>query len=175
MYSKRWPGYYIANRAPKTGQLLAFDETTTYGVKVYTKRNVHSPMFFPATGGYLLFADDNENEPLLTEKAANKDKGIGFTRGRPPKWQKWVPIRIRAMVLAGENLFVAGPPDVLDPKDPLAALQDRSSAMLWVLSASDGRKLAEYKLKSSPVFDGMIAAEGRLYISTKDGRVICFE
>jgi len=175
MYSKRWPGYYIANRAPKTGQLLAFDETTTYGVKVYTKRNVHSPMFFPATGGYLLFADDNENEPLLTEKAANKDKGIGFTRGRPPKWQKWVPIRIRAMVLAGENLFVAGPPDVLDPKDPLAALQDRSSAMLWVLSASDGRKLAEYKLKSSPVFDGMIAAEGRLYISTRDGRVICFE
>ena len=173
MYSKRWPGYYIANRAPKAGQLLVFDERATYGVKVYTVRNVHSPMFFPATRGYLLFADDNDNEPLLTGKAVNKDKGIGFTRGRPPRWERWVPVRIRAMVLAGENLFVAGPPDVLDPKDPLATLQDRSSALLWVLSAEEGRKLAEYKLESSPVFDGIIAAEGRLYIPTTDGGVIC--
>ena len=33
MYTERWPGFYIANQAPKTGQLLAFDDSTTYGIK----------------------------------------------------------------------------------------------------------------------------------------------
>lgn len=173
MYSARWPGYYIANQSPKAGQLLVFDAGSTYGVKVYTQRNVHSPMFFPGKKGYLLFADDNNNEPVLVGKAVNKDKGIGFTRARPPKWSVRAPVRIRAMVLADKTLFVAGPPDVLDPDDPLGAFEGRKGALLWAMSASDGKELAEYKLDSPPVFDGMIAAGGRLYISTRDGRLIC--
>jgi len=35
--------------------------------------------------------------------------------------------------------------------------------------------LAEYKLDSPPVFDGMTAANERLYISTRDGRLLCME
>ena len=35
------------------------------------------------------------------------------------------PERVRAMVLAGETLFAAGPPDLLDPEDPLAAFEGR--------------------------------------------------
>jgi len=173
MHSARWPGYYIANQAPKAGQLLVFDATTTYGVKCYTRRNVHSPMFFPGTQGYLLFADENSNEPVLVGRAINRDKGPGFTRARPPIWSVWVPVRIRAMVLSGKILFVAGPPDVLDPDDPLAAFEGRGGALLGAVSAADGKKLTEYKLDSPPVFDGMIAANGRLYISTRDGRVLC--
>jgi len=197
MYSQRWPGYYIANQSPKAGQLLVFDEATTYGVKCYTKRNRHSPMFFPGTTGYLLFADDNNNEPILFDgtsrhkpmkwlpdvakaighsldnEAVNRDKGTGFTRVRPPKWSVWVPVRIRAMVLAEDTLFVAGPPDVLDPQDPLAAFEGRKGGVLRALSAADGEKLTEYELKSPPVFDGMIAANERLYICTRDGRVLC--
>jgi len=130
-------------------------------------------MFFPGKKGYLLFADDNDNEPVLVGKAINKDKGTGFTRARPPKWSVWAPVRVRAMVLADETLFVAGPPDVLDPKDPLGAFEGRKGALLWAVSASDGKKLAEYKLDSPPIFDGMIAAGGRLYISTINGRLIC--
>jgi len=175
MYSERWPGYYIANQSPKAGQLLVFDATTTYGVKAYTKRNVHSPMFFLAKEGYLLFADDNDNEPVLVGKAVNRDKGIGFTRTQPPKWSQRVPLRIRAMVLANKTLFVAGPPDVLDPDDPLAAFERTQGALLWAVSAADGKKLAEYKLDSPPVFDGMTAANERLYISTRDGRLLCME
>ena len=173
MYAERWPGYYIANQASKSGQLLVFDATTTYGVKVYTRRNVHSPMFFPATEGYLLFADDNDNEPLLEEKAINKDKGPGFTRPQPPKWALRVPVRIRGMVLAGQTLFVAGPPDVLDPNDPLGAFEGRKGGLLWAVSTAEGKRLAAYRLDSPPVFDGLVAAQGRLYLSTRDGRVLC--
>ena len=35
-------------------------------------------------------------------------------------------------------------------------------------------KLAEFKLPSSPVFDGMIAANGELFMSLMDGSVICY-
>jgi hypothetical protein len=154
-------------------------------------------MFFPGKEGYLLFANDNSNEPVLVDKdgnprpvkwlpdvdeavghtlentAVDRDKGTGFTRARPPEWSIWVPIRIRAMVLAGKTLFVAGPPDVLDPDDPMGAFEGRKGALLWAVSARYGKKLAEYRLDSPPVFDGMIAANGQIYISTQDGRLLC--
>jgi outer membrane protein assembly factor BamB len=106
------------------------------------------------------------------------------------KWADSEPtIHPRAMVLAGKTLFVAGPPDVVDeekvffnPEDPElqaklreqdAALEGKKGALLQVVSASDGKKLAEYKLDTVPVWDGMAAANGRLYLSTMDGRILC--
>jgi hypothetical protein len=94
------------------------------------------------------------------------------------------------MTLAAGTLFVAGPPDVddelagwgrhLDPKvaakhaAQVAALQGKRGGLLWAVSADDGEKLAEYRLDSPPVFDGLIAAGGRLYLSTTDGNIVCF-
>jgi hypothetical protein len=48
--------------------------------------------------------------------------------------------------------------------------------LLQVLSAVDGKgkKLSEQNLTSMPVFDGMSAANGRLYVSLKDGTVECW-
>jgi len=45
--------------------------------------------------------------------------------------------------------------------------------MLWAVSTADGKKLTEHKLASPPVFDGLIAARGRLYLATRDGRLTC--
>jgi outer membrane protein assembly factor BamB len=173
MYSDTWPGFYIAHRASKTGQLLVVGPEKTYAVQAYPSRNLQSPLFTPAAEGYLLFADDNDNEPVIPDYTRGVPKGIGFTRSRPPVWHNWVPVRIRAMVLAGEILFVTGPPDVIDPDEPMASFEGGKGGLLRAVSASDGKKLAEYKLESPPVFDGMIAASGRLFISTRDGRLLC--
>ena len=78
------------------------------------------------------------------------------------------------MVLAGDTLFVAGPPDVVPEDDPLAAMEGRLGGRLWAVSGKDGAKLAEYEIGSPPVFDGMIAASGRIYIVTRDGKVRCW-
>ena len=51
---------------------------------------------------------------------------------------------------------------------------DRGGKLLAV-SPVDGKTTAEYELRSSPVFDGMIAAEGCLFLSTKSGELICME
>ncbi len=201
MYSKRWPGFQLANQAPKTGQLLVVDDEKTYAVRVFYRRNVHSTMFFPGKEGYLLFADFNTTEPQIVGDKGwrkpiawlpqshiprdgnpgldnvswgfNRDKGIGYTRAEQPVWTNWLPVRIRAMVKAGDTLFVAGAPDVLDSKDPYAAFEARKGAKLVAVSAGDGKKLSETELEQPPVFDGMIAANGCLFASLRDGSVVC--
>ena len=77
------------------------------------------------------------------------------------------------MTLAGKQLFVAGPPDKVDPKDPLATFENRSAAMLWVYDSESGERTAEYDLKTTPVFDGMIAGPNRIFMSMSDGSVVC--
>ena len=202
MYSKRWPGFQLANQASKSGQLLVVDEEKTYAVRTFYRRNVHSPMFMPAREGYLLFADLNTNEPQivgepgstepvrwlpqsdysrargnevrkLESEAFGLDKMIGYTRAKPPVWTCWLPVRIRAMVKAADVLFVAGAPDVLDPKDPYAAFEARRGARLVAVAAADGKKLAQAQLACPPVFDGLIAASNRLFASLEDGSVVC--
>lgn len=198
MAADYWPAY-IANQSPKAGQLLVFDAATTYSVKCYTKRNVHSPMFFPQTKGYLLMADANDNEPYLYRGRPGDPKPLdwlppvdpsqrfvydlpitngdprstGYTRAAPPKWERWLPLRIRAMVKTRDKLFVAGPPDILKPGDTLAAFEGRAGAELLAIDPNTGETLHHYDLPSPPVFDGLIAAYGRLYLATHDGKLTC--
>ncbi len=47
-------------------------------------------------------------------------------------------------------------------------------AMLWAVAAKDGSRISEIKHDALPVWDGMVAARGRLYLSTIDGRLTCF-
>lgn len=56
-----------------------------------------------------------------------------------------------------------------------AALDGEDGSLLWAVSADDGEKLARYELESVPAWDGMAAANGKLYLSMKDGRILCME
>jgi len=162
LYSRLWPGRSYGTKLPKAGQILVFDETTTYALKAFAQPGGMSPKFVPGTKGYRLTADTNDCEPTRD-----------LARAMPPKWSIPIPVRARAMVLAGKTLFLAGPPDVVPAEDPYGALEGRKGATLCAVSAVDGRKLAEHPLPAPPVFDGMAAAGGQLYLSTIDGSVLC--
>ncbi|MBM4039661.1 MAG: methyltransferase domain-containing protein [Planctomycetes bacterium] len=79
------------------------------------------------------------------------------------QWAKALPIVVRAMLLADKVLFVAGP----------SVEAGGGRALLLALSASDGAELARLPLDAPPVFDGMAAARGRLFLSTMGGKVFC--
>jgi len=99
------------------------------------------------------------------------------------------PLFVRAMVKAGETLFLAGPRDVLDEGAAVGQLGDeavqkalseqddalagKQDALVLAVSAADGKTLAQLKLAATPTWDGMAAAAGRLYLSTTDGKVLC--
>ncbi len=71
-------------------------------------------------------------------------------------------------------VVAAGLPDVVDPEDPLASFEGRKGAFLNIYSTKDGSLVSKKQLTSPPAFDGMSAAGGRLYLSTLDGKLICF-
>jgi outer membrane protein assembly factor BamB len=173
IHDVRWPGFYFAYDAPKSGQILVFDDETTYGLHVFRRRSGHSPVFDPGQGKYELYADDNANRAVLRPMEIGREKGTSFTRQLMPKWSEEIPVRARAMVLAGDRLYLAGPPDVVPGDDPLAAFEGRLGAKLWVVAAESGRRLEQYHLAALPAFDGLIAARGNLYLSTTDGRLLC--
>jgi hypothetical protein len=146
------------------GQIMVFDETTVFGVNVFYERVRVRRGFFPGTTGYRLFAKNYD--PGQDEEQFKKTQD---------NWSVHIPIRVRAMTLAGDKLFVAGPPDVIPQDDPTAAFEGRKGADFLAVSALTGEKLSEIRhLTSPPVFDGLIAARGQLYLSTTDGYVHCF-
>ncbi|MCK5171916.1 MAG: hypothetical protein KAR47_00905, partial [Planctomycetes bacterium] len=159
------------NRDARNGELMVITPERTFLVRGHPVP-ARTQTFKPGTQGYLLAAMPNTGPTTGEHALVNLSKRTK-QREVPPIWSHQVPLRIRSMVLAGETLFVAGVPDVSDPDDPLAALEGRKGAHLQAYSAADGRKLAEYQLKAPPVFDGLIAAAGRLYWSTTDGKVMC--
>jgi len=185
-----WTAFNFAHQAPKEGQLVVFDDAHAYAVKCFARRNMLSPLFFPATDGYFLVADRRATSAVLVnprrqdkyltwlpqegdlQKCWNLD--VGFARGTPPEWVSNVPVRIRAMVRTTNALFAAGPPDLCEPDDPLAALEGRRGGVLLTFDPREGRQLDEYRLDSPPVFDGLSAAAGRLYLATVDGRLLSF-
>ncbi len=194
------------NFAP-AGRLMVLDDTTVYGFdrkpELMCNASVYEYFLYAAVR-HLTEADIqrvatatgriNASSPKKTASASDWALRSKFSlrelSAAPYKWaQGDPPLQARAMVLAGDTLFIAGPPDVLneeevfaDPDAPalqprlaeqMAALDGRRGSQLWAVSAANGRKLASFVLDSMPVFDGMAAARGRLYAATSDGKVLC--
>ena len=106
-------------------------------------------------------------------------------------WNQDVPLLARAMVLAGDTLWVAGPEDVIDEEASFKKLTEKDQeiqkmlkkqdgildgkdgAKLIAYSAKDGKPVAEYKLDALPAWDGMAAANDRLYVVTAEGGIVC--
>ncbi|MCX6839203.1 MAG: PQQ-binding-like beta-propeller repeat protein, partial [Verrucomicrobia bacterium] len=107
-------------------------------------------------------------------------------------WDRFVPIVARSMALAGKTVLVSGAPDTIDEeyaferlaaKDPAIlkelneqneALEGRRGAKMWAVNTETGEQSTGLELTSPPVWDGITVAQGRVYVSTMDGRVQCF-
>jgi len=81
-------------------------------------------------------------------------------------------VRIRAMVKTRDVLFAAGPPDEYDADAPFDSFEGKRGAALVAVSPTKGEKLGEMKLDVPPVFDGMIAARGKLFVALRDGSIL---
>ncbi|MFZ5831551.1 MAG: PQQ-binding-like beta-propeller repeat protein [Planctomycetota bacterium] len=152
VYFKRTPWTFGGEYA----RLLVHDKDQVYYVRMFdTLRGLDPTVYFtPGKQGYMLFA-----------------KNMG---GKKNSWLERVPVRIRAMVLDSENLWVAGPPDVVDPQDPQGAFENRKGGLLYAVDPRTGKKAREVQLPSPPVFNGAAAAGGGLYLVDESGCVSCF-
>ncbi len=174
-----------ASRGAAHGDILVLDGKDFYEVRGYSPGRASN--FDPRPHGYTLFAgtfsetarDAAPAEKKRRKPAADAGKNRKKRTRRPPpttateRWSEHVPVTGKAMVLAGDVLFVAGTPVVFPPDDLAKAYEGRMGGVLWAASATSGEKLAEYKLDAPPAWDGMAAAGGRLFIALADGRMVC--
>ena len=137
-------------------RLIVYDDQHAYCLRMFdTLRGLDPKVYFtPGQEGYLLFAYQRDR--------------------RGPGWKQRIPVRGRAMVVTTEQLCVAGPPDVVDPNDPLGAFEGRKEGLLRILDKASGQVNQEIQLASPPVFNGIAAANGRLLLTLEDGSVVCF-
>ncbi|KPK37334.1 MAG: hypothetical protein AMJ65_14800, partial [Phycisphaerae bacterium SG8_4] len=182
-----WAGYPQAGKVAPSGKILVFDEENVYG---YGRQPQYYRWTTPIEHHLFSAAKDpsaverKQPEPP-DKKKQNQKRGFQVAH----HWTKDIPLFVRAMVMAGRTLFIAGPADIIDEneirkrigtaeadrqlREQVAAFAGKKGAMLWAVSASDGQKQAELILDESPVFDGMAAAYGRLFLTTVNGSVQC--
>jgi len=155
------PGGFGSRLCVPYGLMLAFDEGAAWVVRhrqgefdyslvaenntPFWPNEVHLPDFRPAT---------KENETKVN-------------------WSAALAMRPRAMVRADKAILLGGTGPVAAGEDPYAIYEGRKDGLLWIMSADAGAKLAECRLASPPVWDGMAVTGGRLYLAACDGTVSC--
>lgn len=77
------------------------------------------------------------------------------------------------MAVIGDRLAIAGAPNVVPPGSPLAAFEGKKGGKLWMVSTADGKPAQKLSLDSPPVWQGMAAASGHLYMADRTGIVLC--
>ncbi len=174
-----WNGFFN----PQTGAY-------TPGSGGYGRATLDEPILFaPATfltgvwSNRTRWRKEGENAPLVafnhqvifsvqpfqdSDKYTAIQPGMGHFRlyGKPVGggeiWSRSLPIETRAMLVAGDRLFVGGPPDEWPA----------SGGLLAALDAQSGEPLAQRQLDSAPVRDGLAAAHGTLFLSAENGHLL---
>ena len=195
-YGRAWAsgagGYHQAGRLIPAGRPLVFDEETVYGFgRLWQYYRWTTPIEFE------LFAAKKEPEVVKAGSEQKTVKKAGKRVGSKAQpvtrfvqdWSRKAALQVTSMVLTDNAIFAAGPPDVEDEEESVktlldaetqkklaeqsAAFQGQRGALLVAVSRDDGKKLAAYRFDFVPRFDGLIAANGRLYVSTLGGEVLC--
>ncbi len=186
-----WNGYFIAGKHAPAGKIMSVSDDSVY---VFGRQPQYYRWTTPLE--YRLFSASKEwrappagaapkPRPAANKRRKKNAGPVPVGNAENYHWSDEVPVLVRAMVLAGETLFIAGPRDMLREEgtakgkenqilEQEAALTGKAGAVLWAVSAEDGEKLHEYKLDYPPVFDGMAAAGDRLYLACVDGHISCW-
>jgi outer membrane protein assembly factor BamB len=180
------------------GDILVIDGSRFYEVRGYQPGR--TAWFDPRTSGYTLYAGTYgasakvsagaaaSTGKRVAEQAAAKQAAAKQRKGKKARagnrgpsnvapsaklWSSSIPLTGKAIALAGDVLFVAGTPVVFPEGDLAKAYEGRMGGILWAASASTGEKLAQYTLDAPPAWDSLAAANGMLFLSLTDGRVLC--
>jgi hypothetical protein len=171
------------------GDILVIDGSRFYEVRGYAPGR--TVWFDPRTSGYTLYAgkygasarasvnrasaDSDKRTTIKGKRRQAQAKKRNVVRVAPSVklWSSSIPLTGKAIVLANDVLFVAGTPVAFPQEDLAKAYEGRMGGILWAASASTGEKLAQYTLDAPPAWDSLAAANGLLFLSLTDGRVIC--
>jgi outer membrane protein assembly factor BamB len=181
-------GSWASGNETTFGRIITFDAENAYG---YGREEIASAAVGHQADDYHLYGVKKVLMKTGLPKPRRK-KGQPAPKPTPkgpakpkPFWADTQSLIARAMVLTQDKLVVAGPPDLRKKSDGILAYANEAEALasfkgdkgvlLRILNAADGQTLSEQKLDAMPVFDGMSAAQGRVFVALKDGQVQCWK
>jgi hypothetical protein len=186
-YVGGWNGYYLPGKYMPAGRIMVHDEENVYSFG-------RKPQYYRWTTPmeYQLFSVPMSVKVDTTLNQASARGGIEQigAEAMPYSWNRNIPVLVRGMVLANNTLFISGPPDLVNEEDAQnhyadsniqaklkkqkKALQGKEGGLLWAVNRESGAVKAKYRIDSPPVWDGLIAADNKLFMATMDGNVICW-
>lgn len=176
-------GYQVAGKHFPSGRVLVFDEDTVYGYgRLASQYRWSTPL------EYTLFAAD-KNAKVITESpqggATKKPRRRGGVQKFERQWEEPCDIQVVAMLLAKNHLYVIGARDVLDELVRSNLTKDNTEqdehmlgkhgSVLAVVDPDSGEIVNRREFDFFPVFDGMSAADGMIYIACQDGTIVCLK
>jgi outer membrane protein assembly factor BamB len=161
VYAQRYrsgvSGAYSAQSNP-SGLIMCFGDDRIYGFRA-------SVMSFGRQRG-------KENIGKLYAWKNYGTETVGQAERAKPAWARDLPFYVNAMVLTEDALFMAGPIGSIEESPE--AYHGTMGSCLWAVDCKTGEKRTEYELPCRPVFDGMVAADGRIYVSLANGEIQCW-
>jgi len=171
-------GWFKAGKSVVAGRILCTDEESIFG---YGRKSNYFQWSTPLE--YHLFAA--EKTPANNKKRPTSTSRVTY------RWSRDAELRVKSMVVAGDRLYIAGPPAIINEaaayinpfvaetrrklEEQTAALRGGRGGVLQVVAVKDGTESEEMELDYLPAFDGMAAAEGRLFVAAEDGKLVCYE
>ena len=168
------------------GRILVMDDTRVFSYGLKPKYHTWSSTFLD----YQLFSVNKkiETEPISGPTIFGKRTGRTPQQHLRYDWTADIPFYVRAMIKTSDKLLICGPEKIIDEKGAIgrypeesvlrelkrqdAILEGEEGSHLWVVRAGDGHVLEKHALPTLPVWDGMAAAQGRVYLATQNG-VMC--
>lgn len=181
-------GNWASGNETTFGRIISFDDESAYGygrVKIASAAVGHQADDYHLYGVKKVLMQTGLPKPRR-RKGQPAPKPVAKGPDKPaPFWQDTQSLIVRALVLTSDKLVVAGPPDLRKREDgilayaneaeALASFKGEKGVLLRVLNPADGQKLSEQRLDAMPVFDGLSAAQGRVYVALKNGQVQCWD
>jgi hypothetical protein len=165
----RASGWAIMPGIRPSGRILVTDDATVFG---YGRKRVSGNTL----KGYHMFRADKQVKEI-DRKIKNNNVALAEQQ-KPAKvfyhWSREVPLLARGMALTSDTLFAAGPimaPADAGVKEP--SFDDDSLAVIMAFSTEDGSNVARIPVDSQPVFDGLALADGKIFMATVDGHIVC--
>jgi hypothetical protein len=91
-------------------------------------------------------------------------------------WAQEVPVRVEAMSLSGDTVFIAGSPmsknESSTPDFIVRSLNGQEGGILMKLNGKYGVASEICKLPSPPVWDGIAISSDGLFVALRDGKVV---
>ena len=158
----RASGWSVAGKYNPSGRFLVLDGPNVYGYKFTENRGAHA-----------LFCASKEVKKVDRKLKNNNAAVVQYVTPDKPVylWNETLDLAVRAMLLTDDNIYAAGPV----AEDVILFDTPESEARLSVFSKKDGSRVSNTKLPTQPVFDGMAAANGRIFLALINGEIVCYQ